>query len=613
MSFHGGVEIDGDRVRATVIEGSPKKYRVVDFVEGRIAGESDDERRESLRSLLGGAFSTKERAGLDVASSIGAARAILREINVPYTRDEMIAKTIRFESESYILSHSIDDLIIEFLKCSETESSSRLLICALEKSKLEKEIERLRGIGIDPIGIELDATALATAWARSDPSAQEGSTLLVQIERQHTIFVLVEGGKITKLRSVWNSIRPQTPLLPAGEQNGAPGAAPPVSAIEDRFAAIERSLSGLDDGGAGERGSSEAGDSPAWLGAEDDPEPPFALIPDEEYERFIAGGPTPPATDEPRARESTGQSADSRAEPERATLALAVAGDPFDRIVLELERTFAGHLLGGTIDRLIVTGAEAPAIDAVARLGERYEVEARPMPLDQLESDLSPEAAEAFRDAGSVSFGLALRSLGLQANPFELRKEEFRFERKFERLMPSLALAGLLLCVLSLVWMVDEHRHAKSVKQEIAVIRDRQAQLFESFFGSPPRDDARDLHRAAQERLKALTGRTGSQGGQRMKQFYGAMEVLKDFYLAVERASPKVYPVYESFDFDPERKKGKKSTVKLWVSSGEDVQALSDALRTHSQLFDGVVAPKEDKQRGGYEVTVDLVTKVDSK
>jgi len=612
MSFHGGIEIDGDRVRATVVEGSPKKYRVVDFLDGRITGESDEERRESLRSILGEAFFAKERAGLDVASSIGADRAILREINVPYTRDDMIAKTVRFESESYILSHSIDDLIIEFLKCSETDSGSRLVICALEKRRLSEEIERLRAIGIDPIGIELDATALATAWARSEPTAGEGSTLLVQIERQHTIFVLLEEGRITKLRSVWNSVRTDAPRLPAGERGGE---TPPASAIEDRFAAIERSLSGLDGGGGGVPDAATAGarggaDSLPWLGAGDDPEPPFALIPDEDYERFISGAGASAGGE--AAAPGTGIEAEGM-ESGRATLALAVAGDPFDRIVLELERTFAGHLLGGSIDRLVVTGAEAPAMDAIARLGERFEVEARPMPLDQVESTLSPEAAEAFRDAGSVSFGLALRSLGLPANAFELRREEFRFERRFERLMPSLTLAGLLLCVLSLVWMVDEHRGVKSAKQEIAVLRDKQADLYESFFGTPPREDAKDIHRAAQERLKAFTGRSGSQGGQRMKQYYGAMEVLKDFYLAVERASPKIYPKYESFDFDPERKKGKKSSVKLRVPKAEDVQALSEALRAHSQIFDALVSPTQDNKTGEFEVTVDLIVKADSK
>jgi hypothetical protein len=88
------------------------------------------------------------------------------------------------------------------------------------------------------------------------------------------------------------------------------------------------------------------------------------------------------------------------------------------------------------------------------------------------------------------------------------------------------------------------------------------------------------------------------------------MEVLKDFYTAVERASPKIYPRYENFDFDPERKKGKKSTVKLNLPTSDDVQALTEALRVHSQIFDTTVSSQAEKD-GGFEVTVDLNVKAD--
>jgi Tfp pilus assembly PilM family ATPase len=122
VSLHAGIEIDGSQVRVTVIDGSPKKYRVVDFVEGRITGETEDERRDSLRELLAPVLLGKDRRGLDVGISLGADRAILREINVPFTKDDVIAKTIRFESESHIHAHSVEDLLIEYIKTSESES-----------------------------------------------------------------------------------------------------------------------------------------------------------------------------------------------------------------------------------------------------------------------------------------------------------------------------------------------------------------------------------------------------------------------------------------------------------------------------------------------------------
>ena len=71
----------------------------------------------------------------------------------------------------------------------------------------------------------------------------------------------------------------------------------------------------------------------------------LAVIADEDYARLSSSGP----------EEMTGATGGSTeaASSATGTLTLAPAGDPFDRIVLELERTFAGHLLGGSVDRLV--------------------------------------------------------------------------------------------------------------------------------------------------------------------------------------------------------------------------------------------------------------------
>lgn len=598
MSFHGGIEIDGSQVRATVVEGNPKKHRVVDFVEAQISGETDDERRDSLREILEPLFFTKERTGLDVATSMGADRAILREISVPYTKDEVIAKTIRYEGESYIFSHNIDDLVIEYLKCSESETGSRLVLCAVERDRISGELERYNAVDIDPMSIELNATALASAFTAMQPDDQEGSTLIVQIERLHTTFVLMEDGRITKVRSVWNVVRPMeptSPLLTGGDEDdesespssaGEPGQE--RATIEDRFAEIEKSLSDIDTGETDPR--RDGADS-------SDDDDMFVVLSDEDYARI---------------QEDQSAGTQSSRSQGTATLALAPAGDPFERIILELERTFAGYLLGGSIERLVVTGGEAVELDALRRLSEHFEVEATELPLDRLELALPPEHQGEFRTAGAVSYGLALRSLGISATAFELRRGEFRFERRFERMMPSLTLASLLLCVLSLAWMVGEHRSARTYAQEVEVLRGRQAELYESFFGRSAPNDTKDFHSAARNRLKAIAGKSsaGTNRGARMKQYRGAMELCTEFYDAVRSSEPRVYPEYDLFDWNPEKKSGVKSTVKFHVKSDEkdNAQVLIDAIRNNMTNFTVVPSQKESRT-GGVDVTLDLILK----
>ena len=622
MAYYAGIEIDGMQVRATVVEGSPKKVRVVDFIEGQLQGETDEERAHSLRELLGDALLGKDRVGLDTGLSLGADRAILREISVPYSKDEMIAKTIRYESESYIFSHSIDDLIIEYLKCNDTEAGSRLILCAVEKRHIQEELDRLKTVEIDPVHVELNATALAHAYQHAEPASDEENTLLVQIEREHTTFVLLEKGKITKVRSVWNVMHglgddlPDSPMLldPDWEVGGTdPEAAidEVESAIEDRFKEIERSLGGIEGDGDSPARPTELPSEPAVASAPTTPilggdEPMFAVVSDEEFERFQESGggvSDAPASGDPAA-EAAGEGT-------ATGLALAPIGDPFDRIVVELERTFAGYLLGGSIDRLVVTGAEAAAIDAPRRLSEQFEVEALGVPLERLESGLSGTNHEAFLNGGAVSLGLALRTAGIVESSFELRRDEFRFERRFERLMPSLTLVSLMLAALSLIWMVDTHRKATTLKQENEVIRGRGLQVFEQFFGRGPAGgpNTKNIAQAAKDELKRLSGQRGGRRQAKLKQYAGAMEFLEDFYTAVQSTRPPIYPVYQEFDFNPLKKERTKSTVKINLPTVEASAAFADNFRAKSKFFDVYPSPSETKE-GTYDVTLELQYKL---
>ena len=124
MSRFAGLEIDRSRLRLAIFEGNTKKYTLIDFIDEDISAESEEERRELIREILREQLAKKENRGMDVVSSIDARQSVLREINVPYTKDDAIAKTIRFEAESYLHAYSVDDVVIEYLKCGETHPFS---------------------------------------------------------------------------------------------------------------------------------------------------------------------------------------------------------------------------------------------------------------------------------------------------------------------------------------------------------------------------------------------------------------------------------------------------------------------------------------------------------
>lgn len=95
MALHAGIEIDGGLVRIAVLDVTSKQTVLVDFIEETILGDTAAERVESLRSILQENLTEGDRKGVEVASSIPTRLMTLRDISVPFTKDEVIQKTIR--------------------------------------------------------------------------------------------------------------------------------------------------------------------------------------------------------------------------------------------------------------------------------------------------------------------------------------------------------------------------------------------------------------------------------------------------------------------------------------------------------------------------------------
>ena len=307
MALHAGIEIDGPDVSIAVVEATSKQTVIIDYIEGKIVGDNSEERLVSLRAILRSALDSHGSKTIDVVSSIPTRMSTLREISVPFTNDDVISKTIRYESEGHLPSASIDDLVIEYIKCSETEDSSRLLISAVQKQLVGAHLEMLREGGVDPVQIEIDATALATSLHVARPDLRGGRTLLIGMEAGHTTFVLLEEGRVTKIRSTSNHLqRSAIPTLTTAS-TGSAGATASGSDSAQSETAME--FADLMQGGG----------VAAETAAED--ELAIAVVSDEEFERLnaeLSSSPTLPPAD---------------------------PDEVIGRLFTEIERTFAGILM----------------------------------------------------------------------------------------------------------------------------------------------------------------------------------------------------------------------------------------------------------------------------
>ncbi len=672
MSRVAGLEITKDRVRLAVLEGSAKSYALEDYLDEELTGESEVERQESLGRILGEWLAADKRnRNTDIIASIDSKRTTLREISVPFAKDEQIVKTIRFEAESYIHSQAIEDIIVEYLKCSESENSSRLLICAAPKKVIGGYLEELREHKIDPISIELEVTALATAFSTSPLYSPEQTTLLVQLDRSATRMVLIQNGRVVKIRSIWSHFDPGSngaAALPAesslaeaatsgssqeessngasssGESsNGGTAEDPPekvgestdfgVERVESdtsvfaadpdelqdeitkRFEAIERSLESLD--------SDDSGDE----------EIPFVVLSEDDYnslrgsdgERVEGGSAGSGSESRPAPQESspstslavTKRSKDEEEKPASAAATALAEYAPLsstDKLILEIERTFASYFLAEGIDLMVLTGAASGSSDLNARLKDHFEVDVTNFDFgDSLELEWKEGELKTLNREGAVACGLALRGLDLGLADFDLRKEEFRYERRFARLMPALTLTGLLLCATSLLWCFERENQFQLLKNESDRLTARQGEMVKNKFGKKL-SPSPDYFLAAKKRLEDMSGTGGGRSRNRssgIEEFAHPNNMLLEVISAIRTAGdtpePAVYPKYEQFDLNCVKKKSSKSTIKFWVESFDDFTTVSKALKD-LENFDCTIS-NDVNRSGGYDVTAQLTFK----
>ncbi|MEM7165680.1 MAG: hypothetical protein AAF581_09460 [Planctomycetota bacterium] len=633
MSRYAGLEIDQDSIRLAIFEGSPKKFALVEFIDEEIIAASDEERREMISGILTDHLSRKENRGMDVICGLDSRNAMLREISVPYAKDEMIAKTIRFEAESYLHSHAIEDVVIEYLKCAETEGTSRLIICAVLKEVLESYFEDLKAINIDPSLVEIDATALATTFANTPLYSGEQNVLLLEVEENYSRMVFLERDRITKIRSVWGRSpgmdrvdrlleedagdEPENGADAAGDDFSADGFADGISndADDDPFASS--GAAGSDAGGSGAAGSdvgtgSDAGALDASIEerfqeierslmnldrVDDESLPsgdiPIAVISDDEYARLAAADlesmPVVIADDPSFARP-----------PEVAT----DEGDPLERLFIEIERTFAAYVLRQPIDLIVVTGSQVQALDAVPKLAERFEVDVVPFDLGDsfpIQWDGDPDL---LNRNGAVACGLGLRALGKGLTEFDLRKDEFRFERRYQKMMPALTLTAILCAALTFLWAASCYYDQKLFERDREILVQHQAELFEAFFEQ--KTDPVDVSGKAKRRLEQFKKGSNAKGT-KIRQYVWPLAMMQDVANCVKNArvgTKKIYPKWQSFDFKTEVDDKEKSLVKLLLKDNSEVTALDSALKANSRLFNAVVnSSKEDE---GVLVTLEL-------
>lgn len=526
-----GLELGGNSIKLAVLEGGRGGAKLKAFESRKIdakQGDAEDDIVSVLEEVL---KSTKAPRGA-VVCSVRAQDCMIREIVVPFTDDDKIQKTIKYQAENYFTSLSIDDLIIEYSKFAEVEGKAKLLVAGLKKSHIDRRLRFLEECNVDPLSIDLDVAALFNTYAHMGVFDDKGAVLLVEIEADTLKVGIVEGGKLRLARAI--RMRLGAMRLDSQKPPGQPRASVGNSGIHDT-----------------------AADESARL--------PVVILDDGDDEAF--------------SLEDSGIT-----EVEREGI--------LHRVFMEIDRTVATVQMSSDIDLICLTGVSCRLDGIEDVFSEHFEVDATRIDLST-HFGAGKKGKNDVSLQGATAVGLALKGLGIDHLGMDFRKEEFAYQGAFAQLKRGLATVLTLLFALVFLYAFNLKQELRERKETLQSVKAMQRNLYTVLFPNLDDDSAPhlDIGRADENYYEVIRLRK-----RELSQKYGAatpgsggpklssLEVLKAFAAAKARVPKSRGMEVMKVDVDP--RPSSQSRFQCLISQPEGAIELARAFEAN-ETFTG--------------------------
>jgi len=134
-----------------------------------------------------------------VAVSISGHAVIIKKISLPPMPDEELDGQVRLAAEQYI-PFDINEVNIDFSvlpspeAAGDTQGEMSIILVAAKKDKINELTELVKGAGLFPLVMDVDAFAIENMHAINYPVSQEDTTALVNIGASVMNINIVRGG-----------------------------------------------------------------------------------------------------------------------------------------------------------------------------------------------------------------------------------------------------------------------------------------------------------------------------------------------------------------------------------------------------------------------------------
>ncbi len=205
-----GLRIGPRRFELFVLDGSPKKPKVVASLAGEIPPDDDDPlgaAGQALKQAIKKHGVPTDNVGL----VIEARSAAFRNVNLPVSDVSKIESVLKFEVESQLPQFSIDDVVVDFYVKEVASDSSALLVTAVPKAEISSALELCHAGGIEPLEVEVETSALVNAAEGMGLCRVDEAQVLVHVGEESTAVAVVDGGTVREMRVIQVGALSHTP------------------------------------------------------------------------------------------------------------------------------------------------------------------------------------------------------------------------------------------------------------------------------------------------------------------------------------------------------------------------------------------------------------------
>jgi hypothetical protein len=196
-----GIRVGPRRFEIVVLDGTAKKHRITAFRTGEFPQGGDNPMADAVQTLSD-AVKDLGVPSDSIGVAIDSGLAAYRTLKLPVLDESKIAEIIKFEVESQLPQWNVGDVVVDFLTLEKTESETSLLVTAVPKAQLQRELDLCARAGVEPQEAELEATAMVNAAVAAGICHVDDAQLLVHIGEASTAVVVMDGGRVRSMRAI---------------------------------------------------------------------------------------------------------------------------------------------------------------------------------------------------------------------------------------------------------------------------------------------------------------------------------------------------------------------------------------------------------------------------